>query len=45
MLVLSRNIGESIRIGDGIRVTVLSSRGKQVKIGIDAPEDFKITRE
>ena len=44
MLVLSRKVGESIEIGPNTRVTVLSVRGGQVKIGIDAPENVKIRR-
>jgi carbon storage regulator len=45
MLILSRRAGESFLIGDNIRVTVLSSRGNQVRIGIDAPKDTVVHRE
>jgi carbon storage regulator len=45
MLVLTRRAGETIRIGDDIRVRVLESRGSQVRIGIEAPGDVKIYRE
>jgi len=45
MLVLSRKNGESIIIGDDIRVTVLESRNNRVKIGITAPKDVDIYRE
>lgn len=46
MLVLSRNIGESLVIGDGtIIVTVLKVVGNQVRIGIAAPRDVTIDRE
>ena len=45
MLVLSRKTGQGIRIGDAIRVTVLSIDGQFVRIGIDAPASSKILRE
>ena len=44
MLVLGRKPGQSVYIGNDIRITVVSIRGKQVKIGIDAPNDYKILR-
>jgi carbon storage regulator len=37
MLILSRNIGEVVRIGDDIEVTVVAVNGHQVRIGINAP--------
>ncbi|HVJ80125.1 MAG TPA: carbon storage regulator [Planctomycetia bacterium] len=45
MLVLSRRIGESIVIGDGVRVTIVSVRGNKVRVGIDAPVDVDIQRQ
>ncbi len=45
MLVLTRKSGESIRIGDGIIVTVLDQSGGQVKVGITAPPQVPIHRE
>ena len=45
MLVLTRRTGESVRIGSEIRVTVLSSAGGQVRIGIDAPGRVAVHRE
>ena len=44
MLVLTRKIGESFVIGDSITITVVSPKGGQVRVGIDAPKDLAITR-
>jgi carbon storage regulator len=45
MLVLSRRLGESVKIGNDITVTVLSASGTQVRIGISAPEAVPVHRE
>jgi len=45
MLVLTRRLGESINIGDNIKITVVDIDGKQVKVGIEAPKDISIFRE
>ncbi|HSB98193.1 MAG TPA: carbon storage regulator CsrA [Spongiibacteraceae bacterium] len=45
MLVLSRNTGEALIIGDNIRVTVLKISGDQVRLGIAAPENISVHRE
>jgi len=44
MLVLTRKAGESIEIGNGIRVTVLSANGNRIRLGIEAPGDTVIRR-
>jgi carbon storage regulator len=44
MLILTRRIGESIIAGDDIVVTVLGSRGGQVRLGIDAPKKIRVDR-
>jgi carbon storage regulator len=45
MLILTRKLGESINIGDQIRVTIIEIHGNQVRIGIEAPRETKIYRE
>lgn len=45
MLVLSRRPTESLIIDGGIRITVVSVRGSQVRLGIEAPDDVRIHRE
>lgn len=45
MLILTRRPQESIKIGDDVTVTVLSIKGNQVRIGIDAPKDVQVHRE
>ena len=45
MLILTRKLGESIRIGDDIKIVVSDIKGKQIRIGIEAPEDISIHRE
>lgn len=44
MLILTRRIGETIVIGDDIKVNVLGIKGGQVRIGIDAPKDVSVHR-
>lgn len=45
MLVLTRKIGESIRINDNISITVMEVDGRSVKLSIDAPRSVPIHRE
>ncbi len=45
MLVLTRKVGESIAIGDQIKIRVVEVKGNSIRIGIDAPADFRIYRE
>jgi len=45
MLVLTRKVGERIRIGDEVIVQVLEVRGGQVRLGLAAPPEVRIFRE
>ena len=45
MLILTRRINESLRVGDDVTVTVVAVKGNQVRIGINAPKDVEVHRE
>ncbi|EIU7558300.1 carbon storage regulator CsrA [Providencia rettgeri] len=45
MLILTRRVGETLMIGDDIKVTVLGVKGTQVRIGIEAPKDVGVHRQ
>jgi len=45
MLILTRRIGESIKIGDKVTVAVLGVKGNQVRLGVNAPVDVPVHRE
>ena len=45
MLVLTRKVGESIQINDDVKVTVIEIKGKNIRLGIEAPKTTKIYRE
>jgi carbon storage regulator len=45
MLVLTRQIGQEIIIGDNIRVTITSIKGDKVRVGITAPPSVRVDRE
>ena len=45
MLILTRKAGETVLIGDDISITVLSVRGNQVKLGVQAPKEVSVHRE
>jgi carbon storage regulator len=44
MLVLTRKYQEKIRIGDNITITVLRTKGKAVRLGIEAPANVPVVR-
>ena len=45
MLILTRRIGETVIVGDNIKITVLGVKGHQIRLGIDAPKDVSVHRE
>ena len=45
MLVLSRKLGETVRIGGGVSITIVKIAGGGVRLGIEAPDDVEIVRE
>jgi len=45
VLILTRKIGEALKVGEDVTVTVMAVKGNQVRIGIDAPKDVAVHRE
>lgn len=45
MLILTRKPGESLYLGENIKITVLGMQGKQVKLGLDVPREMTVYRE
>lgn len=45
MLILTRKPGESLYIGDSVKITVVEIKGNQIRVGIDAPPELRIYRE
>jgi carbon storage regulator len=45
VLILTRRLGESVKIGDEVTVTVLGVKGGQVRLGFTAPPDVAVHRE
>lgn len=45
MLVLSRKPGESIHIGENVKLTIVRIGPNTVRVGIEAPREMKIVRE
>lgn len=45
MLILTRKVGETVTIGDDIRVQVVEVKGRQVRLGITAPSEWSVHRE
>lgn len=45
MLVLTRRVGETLIIGDNVKLTIVGVKSGQVRVGIDAPKEVQIQRE
>jgi carbon storage regulator len=45
LLILTRKIGETVTIGDDIKVQVVDVKGRQVRLGISAPAEWAVHRE
>ena len=45
MLILTRRVGESVRIGEDVTITVLRIKGTQVRLGVTAPRTVAVQRE
>ena len=45
MLILTRRLAESLKIGDDVTVTILGVKGQQVRIGVSAPKIIPVHRE
>lgn len=45
MLILTRKVGEGIRIGDDVRIVVLEVKGNNIKIGVEAPVNSPVYRD
>ncbi len=45
MLILTRQVGQAFLLGSDITIRVVSVKGNNVRLGIDAPEHIAIIRE
>jgi carbon storage regulator len=45
LLIITRKAGEGFFIGDDIHIKILDFRGKQVRLGIEAPRNTVILRD
>lgn len=45
MLILTRKVGEVIRLGDDVQITVVEIRGGAVRIGVAAPRETVVLRQ
>lgn len=45
MLILTRRVGEALKIGDDVNVTVVGVKGNRVRLGIDAPRHVPVHRK
>ena len=45
MLILTRRVDESLKVGDDVTITVLGIKGGQIRIGISAPRNVAVHRQ
>ena len=45
MLILTRSVGKTIRIGDDIEIIILRVNGNQVRVGVSAPQHITVHRD
>ena len=45
MLILTRKVGESVIVGNDVKITVLHAKGNQIRLGIHAPASVSVHRE
>jgi len=45
MLILTRKLGEVIAVGDDVKIVILDIKGRQVRVGVEAPRQTKVYRE
>ena len=45
MLLLTRRPGQAIQVGEDIKIVLAEIKGKQARIGIDAPKEYQIDRD
>lgn len=45
MLILTRRVGEVLRVGDDVTIAILGIKGNQTRVGIDAPKEVAVHRE
>ncbi len=45
MRLLTRRIGQSFVVGDGVTITVKAVRGDRVRLTVDAPEGVRVSRQ
>lgn len=44
MLVLTRRLGQSVMVGEDVRLTVISVHGKNIRLAIEAPKNVRVLR-
>jgi carbon storage regulator len=44
MRLLTRRIGQSFVVGNGVTITVNAVRGDRVRLSVDAPEGVRVSR-